>query len=111
MSGFADLIETLLIDFFGDSSFFQILDSGVVGGEHGVEQTLCVAAWLADGERALALHVVASNLRAKTEDERVAFLELIFAGDRVRKGRALTKGDKAAERRLDADSNDVVEFF
>src|SRR6202045_5048983 len=48
-SGFADLVETLVIDFFGYRSFFQILDSGVVGGAHGLIEALGVVCWLADG--------------------------------------------------------------
>src|ERR1700687_477893 len=56
-SGFADLVETLVVDFFGDRSFFQILDSGVVGGEHGIVEVLGVVGWLADACGHLQLFV------------------------------------------------------
>src|SRR5712664_4088753 len=58
-SGFADLVETLLIDFFGDCSFFQILDCDVVGREHGVVEALRMVGWPADDERSLALDGIA----------------------------------------------------
>src|SRR5258708_20520452 len=85
--GFADLVETLVIDFFGDRSFFQILDSSVVGGEHGIVEALGVVGWLADDERPLALDGIAAKLAGIAEDERISFFEAGRASDGLRKSR------------------------
>src|SRR5258708_21370677 len=37
-----DLVETLLVDLLGDRAFLHVFDTGVVGGQHGVEQPLGV---------------------------------------------------------------------
>ena len=64
-----------------------------------------------DAERALALHVVAADRRAEAEDERVAFLQVIVAGYRVRKGRAFAERHQSAERRLDFDADHGGQFL
>src|SRR5260370_11714364 len=76
-SGFADLVETLVIDFFSDRSFLQILDSDVVGGEHGVVEALGIVGWLADDERPLALDGIAAKLAGIAEDKRISFFAAV----------------------------------
>src|SRR5215467_8971270 len=109
-SGFADLIETLLIDFFGDSSFFQILDSGVVGGEHGVVEALSIVAWLADDERPLAFDGITAKLASVAEDERISFLEAVLARDSVRKSGAFPERHQPSERRINAYADHVFQL-
>src|ERR1700682_4751692 len=109
-SGFADLVETLVIDFFGYRSFFQILDSGVVGGEHGVVEALGVVGLLADDGRPLALDGIAAKLAGIAEDERISFFEAVLARDGMRKSGALAKGHQTSERRINAYADDVFQL-
>src|SRR5262249_36019203 len=109
-SGFADLVETLLIDFFGDCSFFQVLDSGVVGGEHGVVEALGVVGWLADDERPLTFDGIAPKLAGIAEDERISFLEAVLARDSMRKSGAPPERHQASERRVNAYADDVFQL-
>src|SRR5713101_4640625 len=109
-SGFADLVETLLIDFFGDRSFFQILDSGVVRGEHGVVEAFGVVGWLADDERPLALDGIAAKLAGIAEDERITFFEAVPARDGMGKSGALAERHQTSERRINSYADDVFQL-
>src|SRR5436190_18795061 len=64
----ADLVECFPVDLFGDRSFFQIIDAGIVGGQHGVIEAFGIVGRLPYDERSLALNGVATNLARVTED-------------------------------------------
>src|ERR1700693_2705680 len=108
-SGFADLVETLVIDFFSDRSFLQILDSGVVGGEHCVVEALGVVGWLADDERPLALDGIGDKLAGHGGDEGLSFFEAVLARDGMRKSGALAERHQTSERRINPYADDVFQ--
>src|SRR5437868_14003330 len=88
---FADLIQAFVVHFFRNGTFFQVLRRSVVGREHGVEKALGIIGWLPDGERALALHAVAAQLCAKTQNQGIASFKPFFARHGMGKSGALAK--------------------
>ena len=110
-SRLANLVQTLLVHFLGHRAFLHILDAGVMGGQHGVEQPLGIVGRLAHAERALTLDVVSSHLRAETQDQGVSRFQPVFAGDRMRKCRTFAERHQSAEGRIDAHADHIVQFF
>src|SRR5438445_13099512 len=100
-AGFADLVEAHLVDLFCNGPFLQVVSARIVRREHRGVELFRVVAGFADTERALALDVVATNLSAQTEYQRIARFELVFARYGMREGGPLSERHQAADRRID----------
>src|SRR5215813_2963088 len=104
---FADLVEAFFIHLLRNRTLFQIFRRRIVRRQHSVEHSLGIIVWRTNTERTLALHRVTADLRSKTEDQRIARLQTIFARHRVWKRRALAERHKSAERRVNPNSHHV----
>jgi hypothetical protein len=63
-----DLLECFPVNLFGDRAFFQILDAGIVGGQHGVIEAFGIVGGFPDDERSLTPNSIATKLARVAED-------------------------------------------